>query len=103
MLLNQFLKDNSDIEVYDYYTDDGFSGTTFNRPGFEKLLEDLYEKKFNTVIVKDLSRLGRNYLDSGYYIEKYILPLLNRLHDGSFSRTCYTVQKNNSSFFHLLK
>lgn len=34
MLLNQFLKDNSDIEVYDYYTDDGFSGTTFNRPGF---------------------------------------------------------------------
>ena len=62
MLLNQFLKDNSDIEVYDYYTDDGFSGTTFNRPGFEKLLEDLYEKKFNTVIVKDLSRLGRNYI-----------------------------------------
>ena len=37
---NQFLKDNSDIEVYDYYTDDGFSGTTFNRPGFEKLLEE---------------------------------------------------------------
>ena len=76
MLLNQFLKDNSDIEVYDYYTDDGFSGTTFNRPGFEKLLEDLYEKKFNTVIVKDLSRLGRNYIEVGNYIEQ-IFPLFN--------------------------
>ena len=76
MLLNQFLKDNSDIEVYDYYTDDGFSGTTFNRPGFEKLLEDLYEKKFNTVIVKDLSRLGRNYIEVGNYIEK-VFPLYN--------------------------
>ena len=41
MLLNQFLKDNSDIEVYDYYTDDGFSGTTFNRPGFEKIVRRL--------------------------------------------------------------
>ena len=47
MLLNQFLKDNSDIEVYDYYTDDGFSGTDFERPGFQKLLNDIKNKKIN--------------------------------------------------------
>lgn len=76
MLLNDFLNDNPDIELYDCYIDDGFSGTDFARPGFEKLLEDLYSKKFNTVIVKDLSRLGRNYIEVGNYIEK-IFPLFN--------------------------
>ncbi len=76
MLLNDFLNDNPDIELYDCYIDDGFSGTDFVRPGFEKLLEDLYSKKFNTVIVKDLSRLGRNYIEVGNYIEK-IFPLFN--------------------------
>lgn len=76
MLLNDFLNDNPDIELYDTYIDDGFSGTDFERPGFEKLLEDLYSKKFNTVIVKDLSRLGRNYIEVGNYIEK-IFPLFN--------------------------
>ena len=76
MLLNEFLKYNPDIELYDYYIDDGFSGTDFSRPGFEKLLDDLYAKKFNTVVVKDLSRLGRNYIEVGNYIEK-IFPLFN--------------------------
>ena len=76
ILLNDFLNDNPDIELYDTYIDDGFSGTDFARPGFEKLLEDLYSKKFNTVIVKDLSRLGRNYIEVGNYIEK-IFPLFN--------------------------
>lgn len=76
MLLNEFLNDNPDIELYDYYIDDGYSGTDFSRPSFERLLDDLYAKRFNTVIVKDLSRLGRNYIEVGNYIEK-ILPLFN--------------------------
>ena len=76
MLLNEFLKDNPDIELFDYYIDDGFSGTDFSRPAFEKLLNDLYAKRFNTLIVKDLSRLGRNYIEVGNYIEK-IFPLFN--------------------------
>lgn len=76
LLLTEFLKENSDIELYDYYIDDGFSGTDFSRPGFERLLEDLYSKKFNTLIVKDLSRLGRNYIEVGNYIEK-VFPLFN--------------------------
>lgn len=76
MLLTEFLKENPDIELYDYYIDDGYSGTDFSRPSFERLLEDLYSKRFNTVIVKDLSRLGRNYIEVGNYIEK-VFPLFN--------------------------
>lgn len=76
LLIDQFLKENPDIELYDYYIDDGFSGTDFERPDFTRLLEDLYAKKFNVVIVKDLSRLGRNYIEVGNYIEK-VFPLFN--------------------------
>ena len=58
-------------KIYNVYIDDGFSGTNFNRPGFKSLINDIENKLINCVVVKDLSRLGRNYLDSGYYIEKY--------------------------------
>ena len=61
-LLEEFLKNNNDIKLFDYYIDDGYSGTDFNRPGFKKLFEDMKLNKFNTIIVKDLSRLGRNYI-----------------------------------------
>ena len=53
------------------YIDDGYSGTNFDRPGFQKLISDVERKKINCVITKDLSRLGRNYVKSGYYIEEY--------------------------------
>ena len=53
------------------YQDDGFSGSSFNRPGFQSLIEDIKAKKINVVITKDLSRLGRNLLGSGYYIEEF--------------------------------
>lgn len=56
---------------YKFFVDDGYSGTNFERPGFNRLLSDIQLKKINTVIVKDLSRLGRNYLTTGYYIEHY--------------------------------
>lgn len=72
MLLNEFLADNPDIERYDYYIDDGYSGTDFSRPSFERLLDDLYAKRFNEVIVKDLSRLGRNYIWSRKLYRKNI-------------------------------
>lgn len=60
-----------DIEVTEVYTDNGISGRTFERTGFQKMLEDIELGKINCVIVKDLSRLGRNAIDTGYYIEKY--------------------------------
>lgn len=62
--------------VYDTYVDDGFSGTDFNRPGFQKMLQDMRDGRINMVIVKDLSRLGRNYIEVGNYIEQ-IFPLFS--------------------------
>lgn len=59
-----------------YYIDDGYSGTNFERPGFQELLEDIDNKIIENIIVKDLSRLGRNYLTTGYYIEHHF-PINN--------------------------
>ena len=53
------------------YIDDGFSGTNFDRPDFKNMISDIENKVINMVITKDLSRLGRDYIDTGYYIEKY--------------------------------
>lgn len=62
--------------VYDTYIDDGFSGTDFNRPSFQRLLRDMKDNRINMIITKDLSRLGRNYIEVGNYIEQ-IFPLFN--------------------------
>ncbi len=62
-LLNEFIKEQDDLIVYDTYVDDGFTGTDFNRPSFQRLLEDMRKGNINCVIVKDLSRLGRNYIE----------------------------------------
>ena len=53
------------------YVDDGVSGTTFDRPGFCKMLQDIENQNINMVITKDLSRLGRDYIKTGFYIEDY--------------------------------
>lgn len=70
VMLKQFAESNS-ITIYDYYVDDGYSGTNFERPSFKKMITDIENGKINCVITKDLSRLGRNYLQSGAYIEMY--------------------------------
>ena len=54
-----------------YYIDDGYSGTNFDRPGFRELQNDIENNRVAVVITKDLSRLGRNYLSTGYYVEHY--------------------------------
>lgn len=73
-LLMEYLKNNNEFVIYDIYVDDGYSGTDFDRPDFQRLLNDMKDNKFNTIIVKDLSRLGRNYIEVGNYIEQ-IFPL----------------------------
>ena len=60
-----------DIEIVEIYTDNGITGRTFEREAFQRMLGDIEVGKVNCVIVKDLSRLGRNTIDTGYYIEKY--------------------------------
>ena len=69
-LLNGFIEENR-LNLIDIYIDDGISGTTFNRPSFNRLVEDINNKKINMVITKDLSRLGRDYIQTGYYLEKF--------------------------------
>ena len=62
---------NPDFKLFDVYIDNGTTGTTFDRKEFQRMLEDVESGKVNCIIVKDLSRLGRNVIDTGYYIEKY--------------------------------
>ena len=57
--------------IVDIYIDDGFSGTNFERPDFKRLLVDIEIGKIDIVITKDLSRLGRNYIQTGYYTEEF--------------------------------
>jgi len=75
-IIEFFLKKEENIEIVDYYADDGYSGTTFNRPEFKRMFNALVNGDINTVIVKDLSRFGRNYIEVGNYIEQ-IFPLYN--------------------------
>ena len=69
-LLTNYVKNNN-FNLVGEYVDDGYSGTDFERPGFQKLIEDIKNKKINCVIVKDLSRLGRDHIMTGYYMESY--------------------------------
>ncbi len=75
-MLYEFVKEHEDLMIYDTYIDDGFTGTDFNRPSFQRLLEDMKKGNINCIIVKDLSRLGRNYIEVGNYIEQ-VFPLFN--------------------------
>jgi len=69
------LSRNPDLNLYDLYIDDGYTGTNFDRPNFIRMFEDIKSNKVDCVIVKDLSRFGRNYIDTGNYIE-IIFPML---------------------------
>lgn len=74
-LIKEYLKSRPDICIHEIRVDDGYSGVNFERPAFQKVLNDIKEGKVNCVIVKDLSRFGRNYIEVGKYIEK-IFPYL---------------------------
>lgn len=67
-LLESYAKRNGFVNIY-HYTDDGVSGTTFDREGFQKMIKAVEENKVSTVIVKDMSRFGRDYLKVGFYTE----------------------------------
>ena len=69
-LLDEFAHKHH-LQVYDTYIDDGWSGTSFDRPAFQRMVADIEAKKVNMVITKDLSRLGRDYIMTGHYMERY--------------------------------
>ncbi|MCT4596147.1 MAG: recombinase family protein [Anaeromicrobium sp.] len=69
-MLKNYIEKNEQLIYKKTYIDNGFSGTNFDRDAFNKLIEDVKKGIINTIVVKDLSRFGRNYIESGHYIEK---------------------------------
>ena len=74
-LLTEYVAKKDDFILYDVYVDDGYSGTNFNRPSFQRMIADIEDGKVNCVVVKDLSRFGRDYIDTGRYLERYFPEL----------------------------
>jgi len=75
-LIRTFIREQPDIELYDIYVDDGFSGSNFDRPEFKRMIRDIEAGRVNCVVVKDLSRFGRDYIEAGRYIQK-VFPALS--------------------------
>ena len=71
--LKRFVEDRADMVLAETYSDFGFTGTNFERPGFTQLMEDAKRGKIDCIVVKDLSRLGRNYIETGNLIENVFL------------------------------
>lgn len=71
-IINRFIEEQDDLDFFDEYVDDGYTGTNFDRPSFKRLLSDIENGKINCVITKDLSRFGRDHIDTGYYLERYL-------------------------------
>jgi len=74
MLLN-FIEEQEDMALYAVYCDNGFTGSNFDRDDFNRMMDDIKDGKVNAIVVKDLSRFGRNYIETGNYIEK-IFPFM---------------------------
>lgn len=96
LLAREFADKAKDIDVFGCYTDVGKSGADFMRAGFERMMSDVSDKKINCIIVKDLSRLGRNHIETGNYLEK-IFPCMGvrfiSLNDGLDTAHAYNSGK----------
>ncbi len=75
-MLKEFAEKDEEFKIVDCYIDDGYTGTNFNRPGFIRMMEDMKRGRLNCIIVKDLSRFGREHIDVDNYLER-IFPLMN--------------------------
>ena len=100
-LLRDYISQHPELREYAIRIDDGFSGSTFERPGFQKMIEDVKAGRTDCIVVKDLSRFGRNYLDAGEYIEK-IFPFLGvrfiAVNDGFDSSRPQDIDSLDTSF-----
>ncbi len=78
-IVQSFLAEHTEIEAVEYYADNGFTGMNFARPAFQQMLHDLRRGKINCIIVKDISRLGRHFVQTGEYVEKIFTQMGVRL------------------------
>lgn len=69
-LILSFINEHADLQLYKMYVDNGYTGTQFERPAFDEMMQDMKAGRINCIVVKDLSRLGRNYLEAGNYLEQ---------------------------------
>ena len=74
-LIREFVKNHPEIQVVSEKADDGYSGVNFERPGFKEMMEEIRAGQVDCVVVKDLSRFGRNYIEAGNYIER-VFPFI---------------------------
>ena len=95
LLIEYVQKLGPEYELIDMYIDHGFTGTNFNRPGFQKMIKDIETGKINMVVTKDLSRLGRDYIETGEYIEKWFPE--NHVRYISVTDGIDTFSKNNGN------
>lgn len=72
IMLKKYCEEHQ-FDIFDFYVDDGYSGLNYNRPAFKRLIADLEAGKIDIVITKDLSRLGRDYIKTGYYIDIFFV------------------------------
>lgn len=77
LVLRDYIADRPEFLLTQTYIDNGLTGTNFNRPAFQRMLADIEAGAIECVMVKDLSRLGRNFIDTSYYIEQYFSPIIS--------------------------
>ena len=71
-IIDNYILEHEELIEAGEYVDDGYTGTNFNRPGFQQMLKDIEEEKIDCIITKDLSRFGRDHIDTGYYLERFL-------------------------------
>ena len=94
MVIKEFVGKHIDMEIAGEWCDDGYSGITFERPGIKDLLANVFSGNIECIIVKDLSRFGRDYIETGRYI-RYIFPQLGI----RFIAVCDNYDSSSSGFF----
>lgn len=67
--IHNYIKEHPELTLTDTYVDNGFTGTNFDRPEFERMMQDVRTGKIQCIVVKDLSRFGRDYIETGNYLE----------------------------------
>lgn len=100
--LKEYVASHSDMQLIDTYVDDGWSGINFNRPDFTRMMDDMKTGKINCIVVRDFSRFGRNYLETGYYLHE-VFPAYNMRFISVFDEFDSLVSDADSMIFSMMQ